>query len=116
MEYHNFNNPLYTESSRKAENSPPTYSKTSQVGPRGNQAHDTSSTGNGSASISQQEREVLEFSSAVPGPMEYDYVSLSQSAERGGRSAGNPTRNNRAGLQGQIQDNTRENVYQTLHN
>ena len=68
-EYHNFDNPLYSESGEaRAITPPPTYNRTSLPGPRGATANSRRS-GNGSS-----DRTI--HGSAVPRPEEYAYVSV----------------------------------------
>ena len=68
-EYHNFDNPLYTESQTLAES--PTYNRTELPGPRGPTITSRSEVGNGRFSTQFPD-------SAVPRPMEYAYVEVSQ--------------------------------------
>ena len=80
IEYHNFDNPLYAEGGAAGEvtvAASPTYSRTSLPGPRGPTTTNskTSAVGNGRSSS--------HVSSAVPGPMEYTYVGVTQQQASG---------------------------------
>ena len=76
-EYHNFNNPLYAESQTLAES--PTYDRTELPGPRGR-----SVVGNGRFSTHIAD---VGSTNAVPGPMEYAYVEVSQQGGDGDNGA-----------------------------
>lgn len=76
VDYHNFDNPLYTDSQTVLGS--PTYSRTELPGPRG------SAVGNGRSSVHIAD---VSSTSAVPGPMEYDYVGVNHQQADGGGAA-----------------------------
>ena len=74
VDYHNFDNPLYTESQTVVES--PTYSRTELPGPRGptnNSRRAVAGNGRSSTHIAD-----VSSTTAVPGPMEYAYVGVNQ--------------------------------------
>ena len=88
VDYHNFDNPLYTESQTVVES--PTYNRTELPGPRGPTSNSRRSVvGNGRSSTHIAD---VGSTSAVPGPMEYTYVGVNQQqAAAGGNGVSTST-------------------------
>ena len=94
VEYHNFDNPLYSEGRASAE-APPTYNRTSQPGRRGGNATSKRLSGVGPE---------MRGRDAMPTQAGYDYISVNQVSERRERAAASP---------GQTSD--QDTVYESIH-
>ena len=98
VEYHNFDNPLYSEGGASTE-TPPTYNRTYQPGRRGGNAASTRWS-----SVGAETR----GGDATPTQVGYDYITVNQVSGGGGGR-----REREAASPGQSSD--QDTVYESIH-